>query len=130
MVDEREPASGIRSISAVTLAVTDMARSVSFYRRLGFALRYGGGEAAFTSFCVGSGFLNLELSRSAALPQRWGRVVFHVSDVDSLYERALALGFAPGSPPRDAPWGERYFHLSDPDGHELSFARPLVGEAP
>ena len=21
--------------------------------------------------------------------------------------------------------GERYFHLSDPDGHELSFARPL-----
>ena len=27
--------------------------------------------------------------------------------------------------PRDAPWNERYFHLTDPDGHELSFARPL-----
>ncbi|MGH8701888.1 MAG: VOC family protein, partial [Burkholderiales bacterium] len=27
--------------------------------------------------------------------------------------------------PADAPWGERYFHISDPDGHELSFARPL-----
>jgi uncharacterized glyoxalase superfamily protein PhnB len=26
--------------------------------------------------------------------------------------------------PRDAPWGERYFHMRDPDGHELSFARP------
>src|SRR5438128_550362 len=27
--------------------------------------------------------------------------------------------------PRDAEWGERFFHLADPDGHELSFARPL-----
>ncbi|MEE9270499.1 MAG: VOC family protein, partial [Candidatus Krumholzibacteria bacterium] len=24
-----------------------------------------------------------------------------------------------------AEWGERYFHITDPDGHELSFARPL-----
>ena len=32
-----------------------------------------------------------------------------------------------GSPnaPRDAEWGERYFHITDPDGHELSFARPV-----
>ena len=28
--------------------------------------------------------------------------------------------------PRDAEWGERFFHLTDPDGHELSFARPLL----
>jgi hypothetical protein len=27
--------------------------------------------------------------------------------------------------PQDASWGERYFHLPDPDGHELSFARPI-----
>jgi hypothetical protein len=27
--------------------------------------------------------------------------------------------------PRDAAWGERYFHMPDPDGHELSFARPI-----
>jgi len=26
---------------------------------------------------------------------------------------------------RDAERGERYFHLLDPDGHELSFAKPL-----
>jgi hypothetical protein len=29
------------------------------------------------------------------------------------------------APPRNAEWEQRYFHLSDPDGHELSFARPL-----
>jgi len=39
-----------------------------------------------------------------------------------------ALGSATSSTPAspdDAPWGERYFHIRDPDGHELSFARPL-----
>jgi uncharacterized glyoxalase superfamily protein PhnB len=48
-----------------------------------------------------------------------------VSDVDTLYARAVNLGLTPQAAPRDASWGERYFHLTDPDGHELSFARPL-----
>ncbi len=39
--------------------------------------------------------------------------------------RAVEAGFEPETAPADAPWGERYFHLVDPDGHELSFARPL-----
>jgi len=46
-------------------------------------------------------------------------------DVDALYERALALGLRHENPPCDAPWGERYFHLTDPDGHEISFAKPI-----
>jgi hypothetical protein len=33
--------------------------------------------------------------------------------------------YQPTTAPRDAEWGERFFHLMDPDGHELSFARPL-----
>jgi hypothetical protein len=28
--------------------------------------------------------------------------------------------------PHDAEWGERFFYLIDPDGHELSFARALL----
>jgi uncharacterized glyoxalase superfamily protein PhnB len=47
-------------------------------------------------------------------------------DVDALYRRVLALKLCPDTSPQDAPWGERFFHLSDPDGHELSFARPLA----
>jgi len=43
-----------------------------------------------------------------------------------MYELALSLGLEPEAPPRDAEWGERYFHLTDPDGHQLSFARRLV----
>src|SRR4051812_48518343 len=59
----------------------------------------------------------------------WGRVIFYVADVDELYEHALAAGFSPAMAPRDAEWGERYFHLTDRDGHELSFARPLPPRA-
>jgi uncharacterized glyoxalase superfamily protein PhnB len=42
-----------------------------------------------------------------------------------MHARIVEAGLTPEFEPRDAPWGERYFHLRDPDGHELSFARPL-----
>ena len=119
-------ASAINSISAVTLATHDMARAVRFYRGLGFSLQYGGEESAFTSFCVGSSYLNLIGQTKGRQWSWWGRIVFYVSDVDALYERALANGLEPDTTPRDAEWGERYFHLTDPDGHQLSFAKPLA----
>jgi catechol 2,3-dioxygenase-like lactoylglutathione lyase family enzyme len=116
----------IASINAVTLAVGDMRRSVTFYRELGFDLVSGGEDAAFSTFGVGSGFLNLQLDRAhAPIPAIWGRVIFFVDDVDAMHARALAAGVVPATAPADAPWGERYFHVRDPDGHELSFARPL-----
>jgi uncharacterized glyoxalase superfamily protein PhnB len=121
---EVRPAS-IEAISALTLATHDMARAVRFYEALGFALRYGGPQAAFTSFSAGNAPLNLTTEGSERSWSWWGRVIFHVADVDALYRVAVAAGLQPQAPPRDASWGERYFHLSDPDGHELSFATPL-----
>ena len=49
--------------------------------------------------------------------------------VDALYGRAMHAGHSPQASPRDAEWRERYFHLRDPDGHELSFAAPLATAA-
>jgi uncharacterized glyoxalase superfamily protein PhnB len=114
----------IRSISAVTLATADMARAVEFYEALGFPRAYGGEAAAFTSFRVGPGALNL-VRTDDRQPATGTRVIFHVDDVDAMYAHVLARGFTPEAPPADATWGERYFHLTDPDGHALSFARPL-----
>jgi catechol 2,3-dioxygenase-like lactoylglutathione lyase family enzyme len=111
------------SLSAVTLGVTDMAASCGFYESLGFARLYGGPDAAFTSYAVGPSYLNLQLV--AETSTRWGRFIVHVDDVDAIHERAVAAGLRPSMPPSDAPWGERYFHIDDPDGHELSVARPL-----
>ena len=115
----------IHSINAVTFGTRDMARAVRFYEALGFVMAYGGERADFTSFRVGAGHLNL----TAALPSASDgtRVIFYVDDVDAMYAHVLAEGFSPEAPPRDAPWRERYFHLADPDGHALSFARPLPG---
>ncbi len=120
----------IRSISAITFATSDMARAVRFYEALGFSMAYGGETAAFTSFRVGTGSLNL--ARAAAQPPSTAgtRVIFHVDDVDAMYAHVLAGGFTPETSPRDAVWGERYFHLTDPDGHALSFARPLPDVTP
>jgi catechol 2,3-dioxygenase-like lactoylglutathione lyase family enzyme len=115
----------IKSISAITLATHDMARSVAFYTALGFALRYGGADTGFTSFHAGAGYLNLTAAPAERRWSWWGRVIFHVDDVDALHGSAVAGGLSPAFAPRDAPWGERYFHITDPDGHELSFARPL-----
>lgn len=114
----------VESISAITLSVRDMARSVTFYRdQVGLDLLYGGESAGFTSFRVGSGYVNLIASEQEI--HWWGRAIFYVDNVDSLHTRLVSLGLATDTNPADAPWGERYFHITDPDGHELSFARPL-----
>ena len=115
----------VTGISAVTLATHDMARAVRFYRRLGFAVIHGGEAASFTSFAIGGQFLNLILQPAERQWSWWGRVIFYDDALDGLYERLVDAGFRPEAPPRDAPWGERYFHITDPDGHELSFAWPL-----
>jgi len=116
----------IESLSAVTLATTDMARSLAFYASLGFSMTYGGPDAPLSSFELGPSSFNL-IAQPHGVVKGWGRVIFHVSDVDAFHARALAAGLHPQDAPRDASWGERFFHLTDPDGHELSFAKRLPG---
>ncbi|WP_248322775.1 VOC family protein [Caballeronia sp. Sq4a] len=114
----------IVSLSAVTFATHDMARAVGFYQALGFRIVHGGANEAFTSFGLGDSYLNITSETHGPISW-WGRIIFYVSDVDAFYRKVKALGIEPQFSPRDAPWNERYFHLTDPDGHELSFARPL-----
>jgi catechol 2,3-dioxygenase-like lactoylglutathione lyase family enzyme len=118
-------ARGIERVSAITLRVSNMQASVRFYRNvLGMELLYGGEWSGFSSLRANdseSAILNLEQGDSVL---GWGRIVFHVADVDAFWTVLKREGFDPGIP-QNAPWGERYFHVLDPDGHELSFARPL-----
>jgi catechol 2,3-dioxygenase-like lactoylglutathione lyase family enzyme len=115
----------IEKISAVTLKVVSMPTSVRFYRDLlGLEIIYGGEDAYFSSLRtkhLKDPILNLE-SGNPGTP--WGRLIFYVSDVDSFWTYLQEQGLHPQRP-QDASWGERYFHLFDPDGHELSFARPI-----
>jgi catechol 2,3-dioxygenase-like lactoylglutathione lyase family enzyme len=119
----------IEEISAVTLKVASMRNSVRFYRDvLGMKIIYGGEDECFSSFRTKEGkgsILNLEQGPPAV---SWGRLIFYVADVDALWAYLREKGFHPETP-QDAPWRERYFHMPDPDGHELSFAHPLRHEA-
>jgi catechol 2,3-dioxygenase-like lactoylglutathione lyase family enzyme len=113
----------IEKISAVTLATHDMERAVAFYKALGFEPKRV--SSAFATFRAGPSCFNLVRAGEDTRWAWWGRVIFHVNDVDQLYDRAIAEGLHPQAPPADASWAERFFHILDPDGHELSFARPL-----
>lgn len=118
---------GVRSINAITFATADMAASVTFYRALGFELTYGGAaDDRFSTLSSGECFVNLTaVEHPDDVETRWGRVIFHVDDVDELYAQAVAAGLEPQAEVRDAPWGERMFPIFDPNGHDLSFAKPL-----
>jgi catechol 2,3-dioxygenase-like lactoylglutathione lyase family enzyme len=113
----------IQHISAVTFAVRDMARSIDFYNKLGFGLLCGGDRAAFSSLKAGEAFVNL-VANSEYEHRWWGRAIFRIHGADAHYRLLSEQGLEPQSP-KDAPWGERFFHLTDPDGHELSFAEAL-----
>jgi catechol 2,3-dioxygenase-like lactoylglutathione lyase family enzyme len=116
----------IISISAITLATHDMARALRFYSTVGFAVIYGGPTAAFTSLRAGEAqYLNLIAQPTDRRWSWWGRLIFYESDLDALHSKLVAAGLSPDTQPRDAEWGERFFHITDPDGHELSFAWPL-----
>ena len=117
----------VESISAITLVTRDMAASTEFYDAVGFSMLYGGPTEPFTSYRAGSGFVNLQLDpRLAGRPRRSG-VGWSSGSTTSMpcTQGASRPGSSRMTEPADAPWGERYFHLRDPDGHELSFARPL-----
>lgn len=121
---------GVRRIDAITLATHDMARALAFYRVLGGELEYGGEDTTFATFRIGDAKLNLVLEPKEIEWSFWGRIVFHVEDVDAAYRQLQQLGVQAEGEPRDAEWGERYFHVTDPDGHQLSFAKPLEREQP
>ena len=116
----------VERISAITIKVSDMAKSVHFYNKLlGLKILYGGEPAYFSSLrTLGAKdtILNLEKGH---VTRNWGRIIFYVEDVDGFWAYLKEKEFNPDRP-RDAAWGERYFHMYDPDGHELSFAQPIA----
>jgi catechol 2,3-dioxygenase-like lactoylglutathione lyase family enzyme len=94
----------IETISAVTLKVSSMTNSVRFYRDvLGMEIIYGGEDDCFSSLRTKDEkgpILNLEQGRSVTA---WGRLIFYVADVDTIWAYLQEKGFHPESP-QDASW--------------------------
>ena len=122
----------VSKISAVTLSVSDMKKSVEFYSNIpNFKIVYGGADNEFTSFLIDDtikSYLNLKLTKTHVASA--GRIIFYTDNVDELFaymqnDKTISGLGKLESKPQDAAWGERFFHALDPDGYKLSFATPI-----
>ena len=125
----------VSKISAVTLLVSNMNSSVDFYSKIpNFKIVYGGSEAQFTSFLIDDkvkSYLTLKLNKTHSTD--FGRIIFYTDNVDDLFaymqdDKTVSELGKFESKPQDAIWGERFFHMLDPDGYKLSFATPIGDE--
>lgn len=127
-------------LAGLNLVVSDMARTVEFYRRLGLtiddsnpwndhhvtAAMPNGFELEFDSVELADAYD--PGGRDA--PGNGGRnvLVFSVPSraaVDELYEELTGAGYAGHQPPYDAFWGARYAVIDDPDGNFVGLMSPL-----
>ena len=125
----------VTKLSAVTLLISDMKKSVDFYSKIpNFKIVYGGSDSQFTSFLIDDtvkSYLNLKLNKTHSTD--FGRIIFYVEDVDKFFiymqnDEIISVLGKLESKPQDAEWGERFFHMLDPDGYRLSFAAPIGDE--
>lgn len=112
------------SLAGLTLHVEDVERSRDFYMRIPGAvlLQHRPGEFALLQF--GAGRLGLLTNRyvgGAGGPGFHVELSASLAGVDSVYEQVRANGIEPQEAPTDRSWGERTFHVSDPDGNLIEF---------
>jgi len=120
------------------IAVSDMARSVAFYRRLGLDFPEGAEEQPHVEAQLGGGVryaLDTEDVMRTFDPE-WKRPsdghltggAFQCEspeEVDRVYRELLGAGATPHKEPWDAFWGQRYAQLKDPDGTVIDLYAPL-----
>ena len=114
-------------LNALGIVVSDMARSIRFYRLLGIDLPETPDEGHLDSFLPNGVRFMLdgeEVVRS--FRPDWTRetgnqlaLAFQcesAAEVDETYARVTEAGFHGEKEPWDAFWGQRYAQLQDPDG--------------
>jgi catechol 2,3-dioxygenase-like lactoylglutathione lyase family enzyme len=113
--------------SMPVLRVTDIVRSVEFYRdQLGFAVEM---EAPIYAMCY-RGECNLHLTQQpgpfvpSPIPGGAADVNFLIDGIDAYRDELRARGIdVPPAEPQS--YGVRDFSVRDPDGYEIRFNEPL-----
>jgi predicted enzyme related to lactoylglutathione lyase len=122
-------------IAAVGVAARDLSRAVAFYEALGF--RFPPLEPG-EDHVEAEGGVRLMIDTAELLqdlhgepPRPANTAAFAVltdspQEVDDLAGRAAAAGGAVMLAPFDAPWGQRYATVADPDGYRVDLFCPLA----
>jgi catechol 2,3-dioxygenase-like lactoylglutathione lyase family enzyme len=117
----------VPQLNAIGIVVSDMARSIGFYRLVGLDVPETPDEGHVDTFLPNGVRFMLD-SEETVLSFRpdWTRetgnqisLAFECAspaEVDETYERVVAGGFEGEKEPWDAFWGQRYAQLRDPDG--------------
>jgi uncharacterized glyoxalase superfamily protein PhnB len=121
--------------TAVSITVKDLQKSVQWYQDVvGFGVERTyemNGKVALVALKAGDVKINLNQDDGA---KGWDRIkglgfsinIWTPEDVDGIANRIKANGGTLDSEPVDAPWGARYFRLTDPDGYKLAVLKPLA----
>ncbi len=124
---------------ALGVIVSDMARAIAFYRRLGLEFAEGAesSEHGHVEAPLPGGLrfmLDTEETVRSFDPE-WQRVQGNAvglafacdspADVDRLYAELVGEGYEGRKEPWDAFWGQRYAQLKDPDGNGVDLFAPL-----
>jgi catechol 2,3-dioxygenase-like lactoylglutathione lyase family enzyme len=120
--------------SGVSLPVSDLERSVAFYRQLGFEVRITNDRLRFVLLGLGAGSLGLLEVRGSGpeetnLPKKLRTLVqieLETDDLDGLYQNFVQAGVPVPTPPRDRGF-ERSMQCRDPDGFTVEFAQGKRG---
>jgi predicted enzyme related to lactoylglutathione lyase len=107
------------NLNQVTLPATDVARSVEFYRRLGFR-QIVAKLPDYARFECPAGVSTLSLHRVESVPEANGVVVyFECEDLDGTIERLQAAGVKLEREAVEQPWLWREAYLRDPGGNTI-----------
>jgi len=94
--------------------------------------RTADGQAVHGEVCVGDFVIWLhrvadefKLASPGSLPAASSGLFVYVTDVEAHYARARSHGARPESEPKDMPYGQREYGVTDPEGHRWWFATPL-----
>ena len=121
-------------IAAVAVTATDLPRAVAFYELLGFRFPPPGPDdqhveaEAGIRLMIDSASLMTELHGE---PPRPGNMpVFAIlteapDEVDAAVRRVADAGCTVVHPAWDAPWGQRYATVADPEGYRVDLFCPL-----
>src|SRR4029079_15558560 len=127
----------IRVTSTVLeIATKDLQRALGFYRLLGLDVPESDGPHVEVELPGGNRLAFDDEESIAGMHPGWRRapqqgrvaVAVAVSDpahVDALFEKVTAAGHPGPLKPFDAPWGQRYATVTDPDVTSVDFFCPL-----